>query len=229
MNLTFLQSIGTRNFLLVFFFRVGNKLSISVDIKLFKRAIKSAREPNFAASVTVKRVPIARKTQTHKLRKNVGRHFEIENFHHTRCWLDPIAHTHTHTRSHHSSHARTRVLHETQWRRPVWCHGDTRDRLLCGVRVCVTEHLSVSRTTGTHVTFPSRNSTSDPNKRQRKKKRTNGVRVQCFRFALGSPYPIDPSSHRRSRDLNLEWCSGCFGLRRERFHVERASRWVAIG
>lgn len=185
MNLTFLQSIGTRNFLLGFFFWVGNKLSISVDIKLFKRAIKSAREPNFAASVTVKRIPIARKTQTHKLRKNVGRHFEIENFHHTRCWLDPIAHTHT--RSHHSSHARTRVLHETQWRRPMWCHGDTRDRLLC-VRVCVTEHLSVSRTTGTHVTFPSRNS-SEPNKRQRKKKTNERGSSAMFSFRLGFSPP----------------------------------------
>lgn len=183
MNLTFLYNQSELDFLL-FLIR---EQTLDLGRCRIQTCNQSARKPKppEASFVVRKTFSHHQRTQTHKLRKNVGRHFEIENFSSHSLVLTrfdgSLAHTHTHTSS--PSHARTRV--QVEKRNGVvivmsWRYSWSR---LC---VCVRAPASsVSRTTGTHVTFPSRNSWNTSNKVRKK----NGVRVQCFRFALGSPPP----------------------------------------
>lgn len=189
MNLTFLQSIETRNFLLSFL-RVGNKQSISVDVKLFpnvqSRVLGSRTCRKRHRRETYTHHPRNPNTQVAKNRRSPFWNWKFSS-HSIAC-----SHTHTHSRKHMS----VMRQHELDLKRNGVGQCDVMEILvIAGVCLCVCERALGFENNGyTHVTFPSRN--GEPNKRQHKKK--NGVRVQCFRFALGSPHPIDPSSHRRA-------------------------------
>lgn len=185
MNLTFLYNQSELDFLL-FLIR---EQTLDLGRCRIQTCNQSARKPKSpeASFVVRKTFSHHQRTQTHKLRKNFGRHFEIENFSSHSLVLTrfdgSLAHTHTHTSS--PSHARTRV--QVEKRNGVvivmsWRYSWSR---LC---VCVCARpLALFREQRVHTrNFPF---PIQLKHQQKSKVEKNGVRVQCFRFALGSPPP----------------------------------------
>lgn len=156
MNLTFLYNQSELDFLL-FLIR---EQTLDLGRCRIQTCNQSARKPKSpeASFVVRKTFSHHHRTQTHKLRKNFGRHFEIENFSSHSLVLTrfdgSLARSHTHKLT--QPCANTSSSWETQWRR----HCDVMKILVIAfVCVCVCARplaSSVSRTTGTYVTFPSR-------------------------------------------------------------------------
>lgn len=136
MNLTFLYNQSELDFLL-FLIR---EQTLDLGRCRIQTCNQSARKPKppEASFVVRKTFSHHQRTQTHKLRKNVGRHFEIENFSSHSLVLTrfdgSLAHTHTHKLT--QPCANTSSSWETQWRR----HCDVMKILViafvcvCGVR-----------------------------------------------------------------------------------------------
>lgn len=180
MNLTFLYNQSELDFLL-FLIR---EQTLDLGRCRIQTCNQSARKPKSpeASFVVRKTFSHHQRTQTHKLRKNFGRHFEIEIFFITLASADSIqwlARSLTHTHKLTQPCANTSSSWETQWRR----HCDVMKILVIAL-VCVCARApasSVSRTTGTYVTFPSRNSWNTSKKSKDIKRGSSAM----FSFCLG--------------------------------------------